>query len=88
MQLTVDADAKDLTTADADSETILVSGLSYFFYAVVADAVLTAADSVVAMTAVCGSSSNCSAVADLVETEAATTADVAATTPATKITPR
>ena len=83
MQLTVDADAKDLTTADADSETILVSGLSYFFYAVVADAVLTAADSVVAMTAVCGSSSYCSAVAALAETTEVA-ADADATTVATR----
>lgn len=61
-----------------DSETILVSGLSYFFSAVaVTLGVLTVAD--VAMTAAYGLSSCYSAVADSVATEAETTADVAAT---------
>ena len=63
---------------DVDSETILVSGSSYFFSAVVVTlGVLTVVD--VAMTAAYGLSSCYSAVADLVVLEVATTADVAAT---------
>ena len=76
MQQTVDVIAKE--AEDLLAETILVSGLSYFFYAV-ADAVLIAVDSDVAMTAAYGSSSCYSSVADLEATEAETTADVAAT---------
>ena len=80
MQQTVDAvaETKDQMIVDVDSEIILVSGSSYFFY-VVADVVLIAVDSDVAMTAAYGLSSCCSAVADSVATEAETTADVAAT---------
>jgi hypothetical protein len=65
VQQTVDAvaETKDQMIVDVDLETILVSGLSYFFYAV-ADAVLIAVDSDVAMTAAYGLSSCCSAVAD------------------------
>ena len=63
---------------DVDLETILVSGSSYFFSAVVVTlGVLTVVD--VAMTAAYGLSSCYSAVADLVVLEVATTADVAAT---------
>ena len=40
----VDAETKEQTTVDADSDlaTILVSGLSYFFYAVAVTAVVMA----------------------------------------------
>lgn len=63
---------------DADLETTLVSGSSYFFSAVaVTLGVQTVVD--VAMTAAYGLSSCCSAVADSVATEAEITADVAAT---------
>ena len=86
MQQTVDAvaETKDQMIVDVDLETILVSGLSYFFYAV-ADAVLIAVDSDVAMIAAYGLSSCCSAVADLEATEAATDAVADATTVATRI---
>jgi len=75
------AETKDQTVVDVDSETILVSGSSYFFYAVAETAgVLTAVDA--AMTA-CGSSSYCSAVAALAETTEIA-ADADATTVATR----
>lgn len=82
MQQTADVDAKEQIMVDADLETILVSGSSYFFYSV-ADAVLTVAD--VAMTAACGLSSYCSAVAVSEATEVEMDAD--ATTVATRINP-
>ena len=72
MQQTADALTKDQT--DVDAETILVSGLSYFFYAVaVILGVLAVAD--VAMTAACGSSSCYSSVVVLATQEAAAVAD-------------
>lgn len=61
-------------------ETILVSGLSYFFSAVaVTLGVQTVADADVAMTAAYGLSSCYSSVADLETTEVVMVADVAAT---------
>ena len=85
MQQTVDADAnvtKDLTDVDAVLETILVSGLSYFFYSVVAMAVVQAVAVSDAMIAVSGLSSYSSSVADSVATAVVLTVadvDVAAT---------
>ena len=77
------AETKDQTVVDVDLETILVSGSSYFFYAVAETAgVLTAVDAAVAMTA-CGSSSYCSSVAALAETTEVA-ADADATTVATR----
>ena len=62
MQQTVDVIAKE--TEDLLAETILVSGLSYYFYAV-ADAAMVVDLVAVAVTiAVSGLSSFCSAVAD------------------------
>ena len=81
MQQTADAvaETKDLTIVDADLETTLVSGLSYFSYAVaVTVSVLTVA--AVVMTAAYGSSSCCSAVAVLVTTEAVADATTTAAT--------
>ena len=89
MQQTVDADAnvtKDLTDVDAVLETILVSGLSYFFSSVAA-VEITEADAD-ATTAVSGSSSCYSSAADgetMAEAVAVITADVAATICAAKI---
>ena len=88
MQQTVDADAqtKDLTDVDAVSETILVSGLSSCYSAVVVSEVTEAVAD--ATTVVSGLSFCYSAVADgETTTEAAvvTTADVAATICAAKI---
>lgn len=90
MQQTVDVvvETKEQIVAvvetDSDLATIHVSGLSYFFYAVVVTLlVLDAADAVVAMTAACGSSSCCSSAAALAAiTEAV--ADAVATTVATR----
>ncbi len=60
--------------------TTLVSGLSYFFSAVVETlGVLTVADADVAMTAAYGLSSCYSSVVDLETTEVAMVVDVAAT---------
>lgn len=78
MQQTADAvaETKDLMDADVDSETILVSGLSYFFYSAVATVgVLTVAD-VDATIAAFGLSSCCSSVAALATTEVDAVADV------------
>ena len=87
MQQTADAvaETKDLTDVDADLVTILVSGLSYSFYAVAVMVLVPAvADAVVAMTVVFGLSSCYSAAA----ASAAQEADVAATiTAATKRNP-
>ena len=87
MQQTADAVAnvtKD-QAVDAVLETTLVSGSSYFFFAVAETAgVLTVAVAVAVMTA-CGSSSCYSSVAALVETEAVMVAVADATTAATKI---
>ena len=88
MQQTVDVAAdvqtKDLTDAVVDLETTLVSGLSYFFYSVVAIASVQAvADAVADATiAVSGLSSCSSSAADSVETAVVLTVadvDVAAT---------
>ena len=83
MQQTVDADAKDqiIMDVDVDSEIVLVSGSSYFFFAVAEMVSADAAD--VAMTVAYGSSSYCSAAVVSVETEAETIADAVATTAAT-----
>ena len=81
MQQTVDADAKDQITTDADLEIVLVSGLSCFSFAVAEMASADVAD--VAMTAAYGSSSYCSAVAVSVETEADMIVDAVAITAAT-----
>lgn len=79
----VAAETKDLTDVDADLETTLVSGLSYFFYAVVVTVLVPAAVDV-AMTVAFGLSSCCSAVVALAVPEA----DVdATTTAATRINP-
>ena len=67
-----------------DLETILASGLSYFFCAVVATDVALIVVAVVETTA-CGLSSYCSAAADLEATVAAAVAD--ATTDVSKIIP-
>lgn len=85
MQQTVDAvaETKDQTDVESDLETTLVSGLSYFFYAVAVTAGVLTAVADVAMTAACGSSSCCSAVAASAATEV--DADVDATTTATRI---
>ena len=82
MQQTADVDAdavtKDQMDADVDSETTLVSGLSYSSYSVAADAVLVeAAMDADATIAVSGSSSYSSSVADSVLAEAEMVADVA-----------
>jgi hypothetical protein len=75
VQQTVDADAKELTmVVDADLasvlETILVSGLSYFFYAVAETvSVLAVAVVDVAMTVAYGSSSYCSSAVASATTE-------------------
>ena len=72
MQQTADAvaETKDLTIVDADLATILVSGLSYFFYAVVETvSVLAVAVVDVAMTVAYGSSSYCSAAVASATTE-------------------
>lgn len=77
MQQTADAvaETKDQMDADVDLETILVSGLSYFFSSAVATAgVLTAVDAD-ATIAVSGLSSCCSSVAASVTTEVAAVAD-------------
>ena len=86
MQQTVDAvaETKDQMIVDVDSEIILVSGSSYFFY-VVADVVLIAVDSDVAMTAAYGLSSCYSAVVASEATEVAMVAVADATTVATRI---
>lgn len=79
------AETKDQIIVDVEQDldlvTILVSGLSYFSYAVAATLVVLAVVDV--MTAVCGSSSYCSSVAVSAETEAVAAAD--ATTVATRI---
>lgn len=80
MQQTVDVDALTKDQIAVVAETILVSGLLSFFYAVaemVSDAVA------VVMTAAYGSSSSYSVVVDSVATEADVVA--VATTDATKI---
>lgn len=72
MQQTADAvaETKDLTIVDADLATILVSGLSYFFYAVVETvSVLAVAVVDVAMTVAYGSSSYCSSAVASATTE-------------------
>ena len=73
MQQTADAvaETKDLTAADVDLETTLVSGSSYFFCSAVAIAGAETVADAVATIAVSGLSSCCSAVADLVETAVA-----------------
>ena len=64
---------------DADSETTLVSGSSYFFCSVAAMAVVLTVADVAATIAVSGSSSYSSAVADSAETAVVeTVADVVA----------
>lgn len=84
MQQTADVvvETKDQTDVESDSETTLVSGSYYSFCAA---AETDVADSAVAMTAACGSSSYYSAVADVATTEV--TAVDATTTAATKIEP-
>ena len=68
MQQTVDVIAKD--KEDLLAETILVSGLSYFFYAVVETvSVLAVAVVDVAMTVAYGSSSYCSSAVASATTE-------------------
>jgi hypothetical protein len=72
VQQTADAvaETKDLTIVDADLATILVSGLSYFFYAVVETvSVLAVAVVDVAMTVAYGSSSYCSSAVASATTE-------------------
>jgi hypothetical protein len=72
VQQTADAvaETKDLTMVDADLATILVSGLSYFFYAVVETvSVLAVAVVDVAMTVAYGSSSYCSSAVASATTE-------------------
>lgn len=64
-----------------DLETTLASGLSYFFCAAVAMVLVLIV--VVVVTTACGSSSYCSAVADLETT--ATVADADATTDVSKL---
>lgn len=79
MQQTADAVTKDQMDAVLDVETILVSGLSYFFYSAETTAgVLTVADAD-ATIAASGSSSCCSSVAALETTEAAAVADATIT---------
>ena len=79
MQQTADAvaETKDLTIVDADLATILVSGLSYFFFAVVATAVALAVVASDAEMTACGLSSYCYSVAatDLETTVADAVAD-------------
>ena len=86
MQQTADAVAnvtKD-QAVDADAETILVSGLSYFSYSAVETAgVLTVVDAAATIAAY-GLSSCCSSVVALATTEVAADADVDATTVASK----
>jgi hypothetical protein len=72
VQQTADAvaETKDLTIVDADLATILVSGLSYFFYAVAETvSVLAVAVVDVAMTVAYGSSSYCSSAVASATTE-------------------
>ena len=68
MQQSVDAavavETKDLMDVVVDSETTLVSGLSYFFYSVAETALVLAAADAVAMIAVSGLSFSSSSVAD------------------------
>ena len=83
MQQTADVLTKDQMDVDSDAETTLVSGLSYFFYAVAITAgVQDVADADVVMTAAYGLSSYCSSVAASATTEVAADAD--ATITATK----
>ena len=90
MQQTADADVetKDqtdvATDAESDLATTLVSGSSYSFCAA---AETDVADLAVAMTVAYGSSSYCSAVADVATTEATDVDADATTTAATKLDP-
>lgn len=89
MQQTADAvaETKDLTDVDADLVTILVSGLSYFFYAVAVTASVQAvAAAVAAMTVAFGLSSCCSSAVASATPEVEMDAD-ATTTVATRINP-